>query len=232
MNEVIGAVHEFHDEEFAAGWADRFVPTLERLELFDVMLAELTSRVPPSGCVVELGIGPGYLADHLLRAMSSVRYYGIDSSDPMLVIARQRLGSHSARVTYIQADLLAAHWWRDIRTPVDAIVSTWALHDLGCQESVEAVYARCARMLQDGGILLNGDFIKPDKTMYEYEPGRFEIARHLAILRRVGFTKADCLVVLEEETESPTAAQNYACFRAVVARTHQSPEPGRRKGCI
>lgn len=216
MNEVIGARHEFHDEEFVVGWADRFVPTPERLKLFNIILAELKSQVSPNGCVVELGIGPGYLADHLLGAMPEIQYYGIDFSSPMLNIARQRLRPHSSRVTYIQADLVKDNWWTDIPSPVNAIISTWALHDLGSQENVEVVYKRCAQVLQDDGMLLNGDFIKPDRAIYEYEPGRFEIAKHIEILRRVGFKSADCLLMLEEEIDSPTAAQNYACFKGVV----------------
>jgi SAM-dependent methyltransferase len=216
MNEVIGAHHEFHDAEFVAGWADRFVPTPERLRLFDVILSELKLRIPPNGCVVELGIGPGYLANHLLRAMPEIQYFGVDFSSPMLDIARQRLSPHSARVACIQADLVTDNWWTDIPTPVSAFVSTWALHDLGSQENVEVVYKSCANILQDGGILINGDFIKPEKAIHEYEPGRFEIAKHIAMLRRVGFKSAECLVVLEEEIESPTAAQNYACIKGVA----------------
>ena len=216
MNRVIGACHEFHDEEYVEEWAERFVPTPERLELFNVMLSELESRIPPNGCVIELGIGPGYLADHLLRAMLDIQYYGVDFSGPMLDIARQRLRPYSARVGHVQADLVMDRWWTDIPTPVNAIVSTWALHDLGSQESVEVVYRSCAQVLQRGQMLLNGDFIKPDKAIYEYEPGRFEIAKHIEMLRRVGFKSAECLMVLEEEIESPTAGQNYACFRGVA----------------
>lgn len=216
MNEVIGAHHEFHDYEFVAGWAERFVPTPERLELFNIILAELKSQISPNGCVVELGIGPGYLADHLLGAMPEIQYYGIDFSSPMLDIAQQRLSPHSARVTYLQANLVKDNWWTDIPLPVNAFVSTWALHDLDSQENVELVYKNCAQVLQDDGILLNGDFIKPDGALYEYEPGRFEIAKHIEILRRVGFKRVDCLVVLEEEINSPTAAQNYACFKGIV----------------
>jgi len=216
MSEVIGAHHEFHDKEFVEGWADRFVPTPERLELFDVILSELKSQVPPSGCVVELGVGPGYLADHVLRVMAEIHYYGVDFSGPMLDIARQRLRQYSTRVAYVQADLLKDNWWAALPASVNAIVSSWALHDLGSQNSVELVYKSCAEVLQDGGMLLNGDFIKPDKAMHEYEPGRFEIARHIEILRSVGFQHAECLVVLEEEVESPTAAQNYACLKGVV----------------
>ncbi len=216
MNEVIGALHEFHDAEFAAGWADRFVPTPERLELFEVILSELQSRIPPHGRVVELGIGPGYLADHLLRAMPEIQYCGVDFSAPMLDIARHRLSAYSIRVVYVQADLVQDRWCLSVPKPVDAIVSTWALHDLGSQANVESVYRSCTRVLRDGGMLLNGDFIKPDAARYEYEPGRFEIAKHIEILQRVGFRSAECLGVLEEEVESPTAAHNYACFKGVV----------------
>ncbi len=216
MSDVIGAQHKFHDEEFVVGWAERFTPTPERLELFNVMLSELKLHIPPNGCVVELGIGPGYLADYLLSAMPEIQYYGVDFSRPMLDIAQQRLKLHSDRAAYLQADLVKDNWWTGIPASVNAIVSTWALHDLGSQQKVELVYKSCAQVLQDRGMLLNGDFIKPDKAIYEYEPGRFEIAKHIEILRRVGFKKAECLVVLEEEIESPTAAQNYACFKGIV----------------
>ena len=216
MNEVIGAQHEFHDPEFVAGWADRFAPTAKRLELFNIVLSELTPRIPPDGIVVELGIGPGYLADQLLGQLPGIQYVGVDFSSPMLDIAQQRLAPYSSRIAYVQADLVNDDWWTNIAAPVNAIVSTWALHDLGSQESVELVYRHCAQVLPYGGILLNGDFIKPDNAKNEYEPGRFEIEKHIAMLRRAGFNSADCLKLLEEEIESPTAAQNYACFRALV----------------
>jgi len=216
MHEVIGAHHEFHDKEFVTGWAGRFTPTPERLALFNVIFSELNSDIPPTGCIVELGIGPGYLADYLLRKMPKMQYHGVDFSTPMLDIARQRLKPHASRLAYVQADLVKDDWWTDIPTPVDAIVSTWALHDLGSRESIETVYKNCAKVLQGNGILLNGDFIKPDKTKYEYESGRLLVAQHIEILHHSGFDSAKCLAMLEEEIESPTAAQNYACFKGVV----------------
>jgi len=216
MNEPIGAQHQFHDAEFVQGWAERFVPTPERLALFDAILSELRSQIPASACVVELGIGPGYLADHLLGGLPGIHYYGVDFSVPMLQIARHRLQPHAGRIGYVQADLLKDEWWSEIPGAVDAVVSTWSLHDLGSRESVGRVYEHCAQLLQGGGVLLNGDFIKPDGVVHEYEPGRFEIEKHIALLRRAGFELADCLLVLEKEITAPTPAQNYACFRGVV----------------
>lgn len=215
MPEIIGAEHQFHDEEFAVEWADRFVPSSDRLELFDLIVAELESEVPVNGYVVELGIGPGFLADHVLKAMPEIHYCGVDFSKPMLDIARKRLQSYSARVAYVQADLVNDAWWTEVPERVSAIASTWALHDLGSPKSIEAVYGNCSNVLPDGGVLLNGDLIKPDNTTCEYESGRFEIAKHLEMLSRVGFDRVACLKVFEEEIESPTSAQNYACLRGL-----------------
>lgn len=214
--DIIGADHEFHDKDFAVGWAERFTPTPERLALFNIILSELQALIPEDGRVVELGIGPGYLASYLLNSMPSIEYWGIDFSTPMLEIASERLGRHSTRVKYIQADLVQDDWEKRLRQPINAIVSTWALHDLGSQNSVKAVYAKSANVLGSKCLLLNGDFIKPIGTTHEYEAGRFHIHKHLKMLRMVGFRTAECLIVLEEELNSPTPAQNYACIKAVT----------------
>ena len=218
MNRVIGAHHEFHDEDYVSDWADRFVPTKERRELFALMCSELKSHIPADAGIVELGIGPGYLAEHLLGLLPNIRYLGVDFSAPMLAIARTRLVQHASRVDYLQADLIRDNWSKGVKISVHAIVSTWALHDLGSREAVAAVYGYCAAVLQNGGLLLNGDFIKPDTARHEYECGRFEIATHVRLLRCAGFTNVGCLGVLETEIESPTAAQNYACFKGVIER--------------
>ena len=214
MTPIVGADHEFHDPAYAADWAGRFEPTPDRLALFDLMLSELRDHIPLDGRIVELGIGPGYLAAHLLDALPAASYQGLDFSRPMLDIAARRLRRHADRAVFTQADLLADGWWVAIESPVDVIVSTWALHDLGGRDKVEHVYAGCAKALAGRGLLLNGDFIKPDGARHEYEPGRFPIATHIDMLRRVGFETAECLRLFEHELEAPTPAQNYACFRA------------------
>jgi hypothetical protein len=213
--DIIGAQHEFHDKDFSIAWAERFVPTPGRLELFNIILSELQALIPVGGRVVELGIGPGYLASHLLGAMPNIEYCGIDFSRPMLEIASSRLKSYASRVAYLQADLVEDDWASMVAAPINAIVSTWALHDLGSQKNVEIVYEKSAKSLSNRGVLLNGDFIKPEGAIHDFEPGRFQIDRHLELLTNVGFSSVKCLARLEEEIDSPTPAQNYACFRAV-----------------
>ena len=210
----IGANHEFHSKEFALGWAERFDPTPERIRLFELIVSQLQESIPADGNIIELGLGPGYLAKYLLDRIPSVSYSGIDFSLPMLEIAQKRLSEHSARVSYTQADLVQTAWEENISKPVDAVISTWALHDLGSPENTNRVYQRSYSALESRGVLLNGDFIKPEGAKQVFEAGRFHIDKHFELLTNIGFRNVSCLSLFEEEIENPTPAQNYACIRA------------------
>jgi hypothetical protein len=97
------------------------------------------------------------------------------------------LGELDMPRVFTDADLMDQSWPSELSKNPDANVSTWALHDLGGQQAVADVYTRCFEQLPVGGVLVNGDFIKPDGTTWEYEPGRFEIDLHLELLRAAGF---------------------------------------------
>jgi SAM-dependent methyltransferase len=212
MSGFVGAQHEFHDAAFVRGWADRFVPTAPRLQLFDLILDQIRR---PNSHVLELGIGPGYMARHILERNQTISYEGLDFSEVFFEIARETVGDMLDRVTLTKADLMDQAWPRQLSRRPDAIISTWALHDLGGQQAVADVYARCYETLPAGGVLVNGDFIKPDGTTWDYEPGRFEVGRHLELLRLAGFPDPKSLVHLEKNLKDPTPAQNYACLVAV-----------------
>ena len=215
MAKVIGAQHEFHDAGYARDWAARFDPTPERLRLFEMIIGQLKSRPLSIAHVVELGIGPGYLASRLLDAIPGVTYEGVDFSQPMLEVAAARLEKFSQRLSFTQANLVVDPWEQRIRRP-GAVVSTWTLHDLGSEANIAAVYKRCKAVLPAGGVLLNGDFVRPEGAKFEYEPGRFSAKRHVEILSSLAFQSVECLAIFELEIEAPTAAQNYACFRAIA----------------
>lgn len=215
MPNYVGAEHEFHDADFVRGWAKRFVPTAPRLRLFDLILEQIAKPGVPGAHVVELGIGPGYMARHILERNGAVTYEGVDFSDEMFDIARATLGDLMGRVTLTKADFLDAAWPSKLSRQPGAMISTWALHDLGSEDAVASVYRRCFETLPPGGVLVNGDFIKPDGTAFEYEPGRFAIARHLELLTDAGFLNAQCLAHLQPNIDNPTAAENYACLFAV-----------------
>jgi SAM-dependent methyltransferase len=214
--EIVGKLHQFHDRDYAEGWSQRFTPTPERLKLFDTIIDRLAEAVLPSRHVVELGVGPGYLAERLLARFPDITYEGVDFSEPMLELARRRLSAHAERVKLTQADLLGTDWTLKLSRPVGACVSTWALHDLGGEAQTAKIYGDCRSVLPSGGLLIDGDFVKPERTAREFEPGRFPVARHLELLTEAGFRNPRVLVVLEQELVDATPAQNYACMEGVV----------------
>jgi cyclopropane fatty-acyl-phospholipid synthase-like methyltransferase len=218
MSGYVGAQHEFHDAAFVRGWANRFVPTAPRLKLFDLILDQIRQSTIPNSHVVELGIGPGYMARHILDRNAVISYEGVDFSERFFEVAKETIGDCMHRVTLTKADLMDQSWPKRLTRTPGAIISTWALHDLGGQQAVADVYARCFETLPVGGVLVNGDFIKPDGTRWIYEPGRFEIDRHFELLRKAGFTDPKSLAHLEPNIEDPTSAQNYACLVAVRLR--------------
>lgn len=220
----VGVLHEFHDAAYARDWADRFTPSPPREALFATMLGMLERHPLPHPRVLELGVGPAYFAERLLRRRPDVHYEGLDFSRPMLDLAAERLRPFGPRVTLTAGDLLQGDWTSLVQRPVGAIVSTWALHDLGAEAWTAKVYADCHRLLEGGGILLNGDFVKPEDTTHDYEPGRFTVPRHLELLSAAGFSGRQCLGYWEKELEAPTTAHNYACLLAFKEREgHEGP---------
>ena len=215
MSGYVGAKHEFHDAAFVRGWANRFVPTEPRIQLVDMILDQIAQPGVPNTHVVELGIGPGYMARHILERNGKISYEGVDFSEVFFEIAKETVGELMHRVTLTTADLMDQSWPQNLTRTPGAIISTWTLHDLGSQQAVADVYARCHETLPEGGVLVNGDFIKPDGTTWDYEPGRFEIGRHIELLRQAGFSDPKSLAHLEPNIENPTAAENYACLVAV-----------------
>ena len=215
MSGFVGARHEFHDAAFVQEWADRFVPSAPRLALFDLILQHVSQPELPNSHVLELGLGPGYMARHILERNTAISYEGLDFSDVFFEVARRTIADAMVRVTLTKADLTDQDWPTRLSRQPGAIISTWALHDLGSQHAIADVYARCYQVLPNGGVLLNGDFIKPEGTEWTYEPGRFEVARHLELLRLAGFRNPTSLADFEKNIDNPTAAQNYACLMAV-----------------
>ena len=210
----VGAQHEFHDAEFVRGWSQRFVPTAPRLQLFDLVLAQVNRLGKDAPHVVELGTGPGYMARHILERNGKLSYEALDFSEVFLEIAHETLVDLATRVTFTNADLLDQNWPEKLSRRPDAIISTWSLHDLGGQRPVADVYARSFEALPEGGVFVNGDFIKPDGTAFDYEAGRFEVGIHLDMLRHAGFSDPRSIAEFEWNLVDPSTADNYVCLVA------------------
>ena len=208
-------MHEFHDADFSKEWAEKFKPTSPRIKLFETILNQIEKVDAEEIFILELGIGPGFLAGYLLERLPQISYEGLDFSQPMLDIAEQRTKQHKKRIQFTRADLIHEDWNKKIERRPHVIVSTWALHDLFDKKNIFSVYKTCSEILTEGGLLLNGDFIKPEESEHDYEGGRIKPSEHIGLLRKAGFKDPKCLEEFEKSIDHPTTANNYACFLAI-----------------
>lgn len=181
---------DLRTQEDAAEWtASLQIRYPERAEIMQHLVVQLKALPFPAPQVVELGPGPGLLAEVLLRELPQIHYTGFDSSELLLAYAQSQLTSFGTRARLVQADLNAEDWLADLPPEVHAIISLQAMHDLGDESHINRVYGLARRLLTPSGLLLNADFIVPPGQENPEQPGRRSIARHLELLRAHGFER-------------------------------------------
>jgi tRNA (cmo5U34)-methyltransferase len=109
--------------------------------------------------VVDLGAGSGRLVERLLATFSQARATVLDQSEPFLDIARQRVSRFNGRAKFVTASL-QSDWRACIGEPVDAVVSTSAIHHL-LPEEKQRLFGEIFAALPSGGVFINGDEARP-----------------------------------------------------------------------
>jgi trans-aconitate 2-methyltransferase len=99
--------------------------------------------IAPDATVLDVGCGTGRVTELLLPLVPRGRVLAIDASAEMVALARERLGD---RAEVWCEDALAL----DLDEPVDAIVSTAALHWV---PDHDRLWGRLAQALRPGGVL-------------------------------------------------------------------------------
>lgn len=108
--------------------------------------AEVIARLAPiakDATVIDIGCGTGRVTEALLELVPRGRVLAIDASADMVALARRRLGDRAQVWCQDALDL-------DLDEPVDAIVSTAALHWV---PDHDRLWSRLARALLPGGLL-------------------------------------------------------------------------------
>jgi SAM-dependent methyltransferase len=136
----------------------------DREERFEVMIGAIQALSGDTPHVVDLGSGPGSLAIRVLQRIPQARVTAIDMDPVLLAIGRNALGDHQGRLRWLDADL-RSRWGKQADGPVDAAVSTTALHWLQ-PEALNALYRHLGTVLKPGGVFVNGDRLgfSPEST--------------------------------------------------------------------
>jgi SAM-dependent methyltransferase len=104
--------------------------------------------------ILELGSGPGHLAERILFYRSDVeRYVLFDSSDAMHHLAREELQPYAAVTEYITADLGSRDAFAKLGT-FSVVVTLSAVLELRDKRQVKALYKRAFDVLERSGHFL------------------------------------------------------------------------------
>lgn len=129
------------------------------VEIQNVILNSMPFPADAAATVVDLGGGSGRLAERLLGRFPNARVWVIDQSEAFLALARERLCRFGFRGSCHRARL-QDDWHRVLPEAPAAIVSMSAIHHLDPAEK-QRLYQQAADSLRPGGVLLNGDEVRP-----------------------------------------------------------------------
>jgi cyclopropane fatty-acyl-phospholipid synthase-like methyltransferase len=142
--------------------------------------------------VLELGSGPGFLAQRVLESSPAAVYVALDFSLSMHKLAKERLGTLADRVQFLEADFRNSGW--NTGLPMfNAVVSVQAVHELRHKQHAPSFYQRVRPLLRSRGVLLMCDHFcgqdgMTDTSLY------MTSEEHERALRAGGFTQVEMLL--------------------------------------
>ncbi len=136
-----------------------------RTRFFQEISSSMRSVMPIKSAglpaVLELGSGPGFLAERILSDYPEVRYVALDFSSAMHTLAKQRLGGFENRITYVNRSFRESDWADELGA-FDAVVTIQAVHELRHKRHHVELHRRVKSALKPGGLYLVCDhFLGP-----------------------------------------------------------------------
>lgn len=124
-----------------------------RRDFFARFAHEVLHASPRIERVLELGSGPGFLAEQVLQANPGVAITLLDNSAAMHELAQTRLSAHPSQVRFIQRSFQTPDWPAGLGT-FACVVTHQAVHELRHKRHATALHAQVRSVLAPGGMYL------------------------------------------------------------------------------
>ena len=127
-------------------------------------IADRVATLAPAVRVLELGSGPGFLAQRVLeRCPHLASYTLLDFSEHMLALSRERLTAFSA-ASFQLVSFKSEDWTRRVVGPFDCVVSMQAVHELRNKRHAPRLYEQIYQVLVVTGLVMICDHTPFDDT--------------------------------------------------------------------
>lgn len=124
-----------------------------RAAFFELFATEIKAHTPQIGQVLELGSGPGFLAEHVLSRLPELSYVALDYSPAMNELARKRLRSKVAQVTIVERSFKEANWFDGLGL-FWCVVTNQAVHELRHKRYAPTLHEQVRSLLPADGLYL------------------------------------------------------------------------------
>ena len=151
--------------------------------------ADYVGALRPGARVLELGSGPGYLAESILESCPNVESYTLlDFSEHMLALSRERLARFET-ARFLKTDFKAADWYHALSPPYTAVLAMQAVHEIRHKRHAPGLYSRIRDVLEPGGLLAVCDGTPRDSTALWQVSLCMTVDEQLDALASAGFTE-------------------------------------------
>ncbi len=156
MDRDVPSPIDLRQRDDARRWAAEAEARPGRAEIMDRIVEEAARVAGAETRVLELGSGPGFLAERLLRRLPEVRYTALDFSPAMHALARDRLARFVERVTFLQRSFRSADWIDGLEA-FDLVVTNQAVHELRHKRHAETLHRQVLGLSSQAGSYLVSD---------------------------------------------------------------------------
>ena len=164
-----------------------------RSEILDRIAQEAARLAKPGGRILELGSGPGFLAQRLLQRLPDAHYTALDFSAAMHELAQARLQPWAGQVTFLERTFKSDAWTQDLE-PFDLVVTNQAVHELRHKRHAPALHRQVHDVLApDGSYLVSDHFSDPGGL--ENTELYMKRDEQMAVLHEAGFASVETLAV-------------------------------------
>lgn len=179
----------------ARAWAETAMSKRPwRAEFFAAFAAVIAGATAGRSCrVLELGSGPGFLAEHLLNSCSGISYVALDFSSAMHELAAHRLGSLANRVQFLDRSFREPTW-SDAIGQFEFVVTHQAVHELRHKRHAPTLHAQVKRVLVAGGGYLVCDHFVGEGGM-KNDQLYMTVSEQRDALADAGFAKVEQLLL-------------------------------------
>jgi SAM-dependent methyltransferase len=177
---------DFRCMEDAIAWAkEANIKRPVRYDFFSAIEKEIKNIHAPTAKILELGSGPGFLAEYLLSRLPDLTYDLFDFSPAMHALSSQRLVQWQNQCRWLTGNF-KQDGWSDHLEEYDIVVTVQAVHELRHKRYATAFHKSVLKLLASNGTYLMCDHYVSEDGMTNQAlymtPGE-----HLESLNAAGF---------------------------------------------